>query len=274
MQQQPQEPLALFDAHAHYDDARFAQELPQGPQVLLQELFDKNTVCGVCNSASDLASARAAQALAAQYEKVVFTAGIHPHQAQQATQQTEQKVLSELGELLADPKCVAIGEIGLDYHYDFSPQQEQQRWFMLQMELAAQTGKPVVIHSREAVAPTISVLHAYPSVRGILHSCSFSAECVQECLRMGYYVSFSGSVTFRNASGLLDAVRAVPDERLLLETDCPYLAPVPMRGKLNHSGYLQYTAQLLATARGTTPEHIAQITRENAYAVFGLTAES
>ena len=104
MQQQPQEPLALFDAHAHYDDARFAQELPQGPQALLQELFDKNTVCGVCNSASDLASARAAQALAAQYEKVVFTAGIHPHQAQQATKQTEQKVLSELGELLADPK--------------------------------------------------------------------------------------------------------------------------------------------------------------------------
>ena len=256
--------MELFDTHAHLSDEAFDEDR----HSLIPKLFESG-VTRIIDVACDVRTADRTIELIDRYPFIYGTVGMHPHDVSAM----DNAMMDRISDILQHKKMLALGEIGLDYHYDFSPKQEQQRWFMLQMELAAQTGKPVVIHSREAVAPTISVLHAYPSVRGILHSCSFSAECVQECLRMGYYVSFSGSVTFRNASGLLDAVRAVPDERLLLETDCPYLAPVPMRGKLNHSGYLQYTAQLLATARGTTPEHIAQITRENAYAVFGLTAE-
>ena len=178
--------------------------------------------------------------------------------------------MTQLEALLAEEKCVALGEIGLDFHYDFSPREEQHRLFALQMELAKQKNIPVVIHSREAAEPTLAVLRAFSGVRGVIHSCAFSAESVKELLRLGYYISFSGPATFKNARGILDAVRAVPEDRLLIETDCPYLAPVPMRGKCNHSGYLGYIAAAVAAARNADPEQIRRQTRENALRVFSL----
>ena len=260
----------FFDAHAHYDDARFAQSFAGGGAGVLRDLFSQGAICGVCNSASDLASARAAKALADEFEGVVFTAGIHPHEAAAALREGIDDVMEQLGALLSDEKCVALGEIGLDFHYDFSPRDEQQRLFAMQMELAEQRDLPVVIHAREAAEPTLAMLRSHPAVRGVIHSCAFSAESVKELLRLGYFISFSGPVTFKNARGLLDAVRAVPDDRLLIETDCPYLAPVPMRGKCNHSGYLSYTAAAVAAARETDCETIRRLSRQNALCAFSL----
>lgn len=262
--------IGFFDAHAHYDDSRFAESFPGGGAAVLRDLFSRGVVCGVCNSASDLASARAARALANALDGVVFTAGIHPHEAAQALRSGIDSVMTQLEALLAEEKCVALGEIGLDFHYDFSPREEQQRLFALQMELAKQKNIPVVIHSREAAEPTLAVLRAFSGVRGVIHSCAFSAESVKELLHLGYYISFSSPVTFKNARGILDAVRAVPDDRLLIETDCPYLTPVPMRGKCNHSGYLGYTAAAVAAARNADPEQIRRLARENALRVFSL----
>ena len=262
--------IGFFDAHAHYDDSRFAESFPGGGAAVLRDLFSRGVVCGVCNSASDLASARAARALANALDGVVFTAGIHPHEAAQALRSGIDSVMTQLEALLAEEKCVALGEIGLDFHYDFSPREEQHRLFALQMELAKQKNIPVVIHSREAAEPTLAVLRAFSGVRGVIHSCAFSAESVKELLRLGYYISFSGPATFKNARGILDAVRAVPEDRLLIETDCPYLAPVPMRGKCNHSGYLGYIAAAVAAARNADPEQIRRQTRETALRVFSL----
>ncbi len=179
--------------------------------------------------------------------------------------------MERLHTLLKEEKAVAIGEIGLDYHYDFSDRETQMRFFRSQMDLAAETGLPVIIHDREAHGDVFDIIRAYRErVRGILHSCSAAREQVREYVKMGWYISFSGTITFKNAAGILDSVRAVPQDRILVETDCPYLAPVPMRGKLNHSGYLHYTAARAAELLGMEYEAFCEAEAANARAIFKI----
>ena len=254
----------FFDSHAHYDDEKFTYA---DRDKLISRLFNEN-VSYILNSASDLSSSRAAISLAEKYPYFYASAGIHPHECGKYADIPS--VLNGLTNLLKHDKVRAIGEIGLDYHYDFSPRDVQIKWFKAQMELARELDMPVIIHDREAHGQCMDIVNEYPEVRGVFHSYSGSAEMAQELLKRGWYISFSGSVTFKNANKLLDAVKAVPDDRILIETDAPYLAPVPVRGTLNHSGNLAYTAQKIAEIRETDVEHIADITLDNAKNFFEI----
>ena len=172
---------------------------------------------------------------------------------------------------LDEKKVVALGEIGLDYHYDFSDRETQMRFFRAQMELAAKKNIPVIIHDREAHGDTMDMIREYKNrVIGILHSCSASAEQVKEYVKMGWYISFSGVITFKNAAKTLDSVLATPKDRILVETDCPYLAPVPMRGKTNHSGYMHYTAAKAAELLQMDYEAFCLQEVQNAKTLLGI----
>ena len=225
----------LFDTHAHYTDERL-----RGNTQLLDSLFASD-ISHILTVATDLTDSDACIALASEWDSIYASAGIHPHEAGKIAD--VDGAMNALAEKLAHPKAVALGEIGLDYYYDFCDKETQMRVFRAQMELAAEKNIPVIIHDREAHGDTMDVIREYKNrVIGILHSCSASAEQVKEYVKMGWYISFSGVITFKNASKTLESVLATPKDRILMETDCPYLAPVPMRGKTNHSGYMHYTA--------------------------------
>ena len=256
----------LFDSHAHYDDEKF----DDCREEVIKGLYQKNDtnplgVSAVLNSASDITSSLAALELTKKYPFFFASAGIHPHEAANAPENFEEL----LSELLKNDKVVAIGEIGLDYHYDFSPRDVQKEIFCRQMKLSEKLNLPVIIHDREAHGDCMEIVRAHKA-RGVFHSYSGSAEMAKELVRLGYYISFSGSVTFKNASGLIDAVAAVPDDRILVETDSPYLAPVPYRGKINNSSYMYQTVLKLSEIRCTTPEKIADITFRNACKLFNI----
>lgn len=258
--------MPLFDSHAHYDDEKFnenREEIIEG----LCHVSDTNPlgVSTVLNSASDIKSSQAALALAEKYSFFYCSCGIHPHEAQNVENGFE-KILESY---LKYDKVRAIGEIGLDYHYDFSPRDIQKDIFKKQLQLAAELDYPVIIHDREAHGDCMEIIRKIKA-RGVFHSFSGSAEMVKEVVRLGYYVSFSGTVTFKNASGILKAVESVPDERLLIETDAPYLAPVPYRGRVNTSEYMYETALKIAQVRGVSVEYIADITHKNACELFGI----
>ena len=257
----------LFDSHAHYNDPRFA-ELEGGAPALIASLL-QGDVSGILNAAVDAQTAEECIALAERFDGVYAAAGVHPSECARLDAQMDAE-LERICALLRHPKVRAIGEIGLDYHYDDSPRQIQQKWFEAQLDLAQQTGYPVIIHDREAHGQVMDTLAAHPAVRGVMHSFSGSAEMAKELLKRYFYVSFSGTVTFRNAKKLPDAVRAVPLERMLIETDCPYLAPVPMRGKCNHSGYLIYTAQFIAACKDVALEQVIAASEKIARTLFGI----
>lgn len=252
----------LFDTHAHYTDERL-----RDTELLTQALA--GDVGGIVTVAADLVDSEACIALAAAHESVWATAGIHPHECGKAG--ALDMAMEKLHTLLKREKIVAIGEIGLDYHYDFSDRETQMRFFRSQMDLAAETGLPVIIHDREAHGDVFDVIRMYRGrVRGIIHSCSVSAEQVREYVKMGWYISFSGTITFKNAAGILESVRAVPKDRILVETDCPYLSPVPMRGKLNHSGYLHYTAARAAELLEMEYDAFCEAETANAHTIFKI----
>lgn len=253
----------LFDTHAHYTD----EKLRAMPELLAQAL--SGDVGGIVTVATELSDSEACIALAASYENVWASAGIHPHECGRTG--NLDAAMERLRTLLQREKTVAIGEIGLDYHYDFADRDTQMRFFRAQMDVAAGTDLPVIIHDREAHGDVFDTIHDYRGrVRGIIHSCSASAEQVREYVKMGWYISFSGVITFKNAAGILDSVRATPRNRILVETDCPYLSPVPMRGKLNHSGYLHYTAEKAAELLGMDYAEFCETEMANARAVFGI----
>ena len=180
------------------------------------------------------------------------------------------KDFDELRELAADPKCVAIGEIGLDYHYDLSPREIQRVRFTQQMELARELGKPVIIHEREACADVLDVVTRFKDLRGVYHCFSGSWETAKIILDQGWYLSFTGVITFKNARRALEVVEKMPADRLMIETDSPYLAPVPMRGTRNDSRNLAFIAAKAAELRGMTPEELAALTLENGRRFFGI----
>lgn len=250
----------IFDTHAHYDDERFD---PDRHEVLTA--LPKKGVCGVVNAASDMKTARIGMALAEQYDYLYCAVGIHPHAADEFTPAD----LASLAAWSKHPKVVAIGEIGLDYHYDFSPRYTQQEVFAAQIQLANDLGMPIVVHDREAHADTMELLRRYRP-KGILHCYSGSAEMAKEILRLGMYIAFGGAVTFKNARKTVEAAAAVPLDRLLVETDCPYMTPEPFRGRRCDSAHIAYTAERLAEIKGVSTQELLDATCENAKAVYQL----
>ena len=237
----------IFDSHAHYDDAKFGGDR----DALLSGLPEKG-VCGVITCGCDLASSRAALALAERYDYIYAAVGVHPENLESSDFLPALEKLSENG------KCVAIGEIGLDYYWDREHKAEQVETFEKQLILANKLGLPVIVHDRDAHSDTLELLKKHRP-QGVVHCFSGSPETAEEILRIGMYIGVGGVITFKNARRLPEAVCKIPVERLLVETDCPYLAPEPYRGRLNHSGYLIYTAARLAELWKITPEVSKQV---------------
>ncbi len=265
----------IFDSHAHYFDARFESEAEGGADAILQSILDK-TVESVVNVGTNPETSRRALMQAAKYEGMYAAVGIHPedcHFLDEESSLAELRAILGTAETRRRDKIVAIGEIGLDYHADCFGEMpldkaKEMRFFEAQLRLAEEVDLPVIIHDRDAHGDIFEAVLRHPDVRGVMHSFSGSPELVREYVRRGWYISFSGTVTFRNASRVREAASAVPRDRLLVETDCPYLAPHPMRGKLNHSGYLEYTLAAIADLWGVSLQEVADVTRENAQRLF------
>ena len=253
--------IMIFDTHAHLNDERF-----DGVRDELIASLPQNGVGAYCEIGFDVPSSRKALELACKYDFVYAVAGVHPHDTDRLTQAD----MDSVAELCRQSKVVALGEIGLDYYYDNSRRENQRRWFDVQLSLAESLNMPVVIHTRDAMADTIDILKAHKANTGIIHCYSGSVESARILLDMGWYISFAGPLTFKNASTALDVARFVPDERMLIETDSPYLAPVPYRGKTNCPIYAQEVAKKIAELRGTSFEQIADLTFANAKTVYGI----
>lgn len=256
--------MTLYDTHAHFDDPAFDADREE----LLSSMKDMG-VALINNIGCDVPSSRASIALAEKYPFVYATVGHWPGN----TCQMNEEMLEEYRCLAQNPRVVAIGEIGLDYHYEDTPRETQQYWFDRQMALADELGLPVVIHEREAHEDGLRIVKKWADrVPGVFHCFSGSTEMAREIVKMGWYVSFTGVLTFKNARRALEAAAAVPMDRLMIETDSPYMAPVPYRGKRNHSGYVGKVAEKLAEIKGITPEEAARITMENGKRFFRIDA--
>jgi TatD DNase family protein len=250
----------LIDTHCHLAEPVYA---PDRAEVL--ERAWAAGVARVVVIGESRESAEAALAMAAAEPRLLATAGVHPHDARGWSSDSE----AWLRELLRDPRIVAVGETGLDFHYDHSPRPQQYRAFEAQLALATEAGKPAVIHARQADDEVAAVLAAHPDVTAILHSFSSGLGLLRAGLVLRHYVSFSGMVTFKNWR-LDDAILETPLDRLLLETDSPYLAPVPYRGKRNEPAFVRHVAQRVAAVRGISVEELVAATGQNAVRVFGL----
>ncbi len=261
--------MRLFDSHAHYfDDRFFGAECPEGADVLLSRLFASGDLVGIVNVGTDVPSTLRALAQADQHPAMYVAAGIHPSDSRHYTDMEGE--LEKLSALLSTrrDKIVALGEIGLDYHYPDTDKAAQARWLDAQLSLAEEYDLPVVIHDREAHGDCFDAICAHPRVRGVFHSYSGSAEMAKDLIRRGFYISFSGTVTFKNAARVAAVAASLPRDRVLIETDCPYLAPHPHRGELNHSGLLSYTAARLGELWGVSTLDAAAITTANAENFF------
>lgn len=256
----------LFDSHAHIDDERFEEDRDA---VLARAR--ENGVAGLINIGADMNSSRRSIELAARYAEVYAAVGNHPHDAA-AVQPGD---YDQLAEWTAQPKVVAIGEIGLDYYYDHSPRDIQQQVFIRHLDVARQTGMPVIIHDRDAHGDIMRILKSEgKGLTGVLHCYSGSMEMAQEVLKLGFYISIAGPITFKNAAKLPEIAAAVPLERLLVETDCPYLTPHPYRGKRNEPAYVRVVAQRVAEVRRMELEALAEATTQNVCRLFSINAGS
>lgn len=252
---------SIFDSHAHYDDQAFDADREE----LLAALPQKG-VCNVVNCGADLKSSRASVELAARLPYFYAAVGIHPEEVKNAPEDWAEQLES----LTAEQKVVAVGEIGLDYHFeDNAPRQVQQDFFEAQLLLANKHRLPVIIHDRDAHGDTMELLKKHRP-RGVVHCFSGSVEMAKEVLRLGMYIGLGGAVTFKNARVPVEVAAMVPPERLLIETDCPYMTPVPFRGKRNDSSLIAYTAARLAEIRNTTSKEILALTRRNAETLFAI----
>jgi len=250
-----------FDSHAHYDDRRFDADRAG----LLADL-PKQGITGVINAGACLASSRASVVLAEEYPYIYAAVGIHPHDVSDMTDAD----LDAIERLCAHKKTVAIGEIGLDFHYDNSPRDAQRFWFAKQLALAKSLDMPVVIHSREAAAETMAIIKESGVRKGVLHCYSGHLPMALEYVEIGLYISLGGVVTYKNANKTREVAAGIPLNRLLIETDAPYLSPVPFRGKRNDSAKLSFVAEAIAQARGITKARIADATADNARMLFGI----
>lgn len=251
----------IFDSHAHYDDERFADD--RETVIAAQR---GHGVSWILNAGCSLESSLAGAALGKRYDFFFSSAGIHPGDIDGLPAD----YLKRLEMLLTKPKVVAVGEIGLDYHYQPYDRSKQIHFFTEQMELAQSLKKPVIIHSREATEDTLSVLRQFPKVTGVVHCFSGSDQTAVQVLDLGYSIGFTGVVTFSNARKPIKAAAVVPLDRLLLETDAPYMAPVPFRGKRCTSELIAYTAQKLAEIKGVSAQQLVDQARENTFRLFQI----
>ncbi len=253
----PYDEALIFDSHAHYDDAKFDDER----EALLAEL-PSHGVCGVVNCGCDTASSKTALKLADSYGYIYAAVGIHPENIGGGT-------VNEIRTLVKHKKCVAIGEIGLDYYWVSDNKEQQKALFSQQLELANEINKPVIVHDRDAHSDTLELLKKHRP-KGVVHSFSGSSEMAKEILKLGMYIGIGGVITFKNAKKLPEVVKMLPEDRFLLETDAPYLTPVPYRSKINNSAMIYLTAQKIAEIRNTDTVHILTAAQENAKNLFGI----
>lgn len=261
--------MKYFDSHSHYYDERFSEEYEGGADALLSSSNMEN-VSFIVNVGTAPETCFAAAEQAKKYENMYTALGIHPSDARLIDD--IDAALEKVLDMIKDKsnKCVALGEIGLDYHYPETDKEMQISLFRRQMKIAEELSLPVVIHDRDSHEDVMTVIREFPKVKGILHSFSGSAEMARELVKLGYMISFSGVVTFKNARRSKEAASVVPLDMLLIETDAPYLAPHPLRGTLNHSGNLEYTNRALAEIKGVDEEQMAAITEANARRVFKI----
>lgn len=254
----------IFDSHAHYDDEAFDQDRGE----ILRNLPAQG-ICRIVNVGADLQGCRDAVALAAAYPYIYAGVGIHP----ECVNDTPDEALNEVGTLLDAPKVVAVGEIGLDYHFeDNAPREVQREWFAKQLALANRRGFPVIVHDRDAHGDTMELLCKYRP-KGVVHCFSGSVEMMREVVRLGMYIGLGGAVTFKNARVPVEVAAAVPLDHLLLETDAPYMAPVPYRGKRCDSSMIAKTAERIAEIRQMPVEELLKATQQNASRLFGIPLE-
>ncbi|MDH5527488.1 MAG: TatD family hydrolase [Nitrospirota bacterium] len=251
----------IIDTHAHLGMTPLADDI-----AAVLERARAHGVERIITIGTTRVDSERALEIAARYDNVFATVGVHPHDAVEHSEND----LTEMRDLCADANCVAVGEIGLDYHYDHSPREVQRYWLRRQMELAREFSLPVVIHTREAEEDTAEILNEFPDVIGVMHCYSSGMELAKTALALGYYLSFSGIVTFNKADEVRAVAAIAPLDRILVETDCPYLAPVPFRGQTNEPAYVTLVAQKLAEIKEVTPEQMVAATTENTNRLFGL----
>ena len=255
--------MRLIDSHAHLDDRAYAKDRAA---VIARAFADE---IGIITIGADLESSRDAVRLATRHRTIWATVGAHPHGAKEV----DDGVLSRLAELAQHGEVVAIGEIGLDYYRDLSPRDVQRRVFEEQLELARRLALPVCLPNRESTDDLLAILRAAgPAHRGVVHSFLGDADLAATFLGLGFHLAIGGPVTFPKNGALREAARRIPLERLLVETDCPYLTPVPYRGRRNEPSYVRYAVQAIAELRGIEVEEVAQTTTENAIRLFGLSS--
>ena len=250
-----------FDTHAHYDDEQFDTDRDE----LLTAVHDSGVEL-IVDPASNLASSRKVLEIAGKFPFVYCAVGVHPHDAKEM----DDTSIDLIRDMAQNEKVVAIGEIGLDYHYDFSPRDVQRLRFREQLELARELQIPVIVHEREACQDVLDIIRDFGDIRGVVHCFSGSWETAQTILDLGWYISFTGAVTFKNARKAPDVAAKMPIDRLMIETDSPYMAPVPLRGRRNDSRNLPYIAAKIAELRGMTTEEVTAVTLENGKKFFKI----
>lgn len=255
----------IFDTHAHYEDSRFDKDREQ-----LLASMDGHGITAIVNVASTVETTKKSIALAKTYDFMYASVGIHPSEIRDI----EEGDMEWLYEQTKEPKVVAVGEIGLDYYWEKEEavQKQQRYWFEKQLLLAKESGLPVIIHSRDAAQDTLELMKQAHEMHipGVIHCFSYSAQIAQEYVRMGYYIGIGGVVTFKNAKKLKEAVASIPLEQIVLETDCPYMAPEPYRGKRNSSLYLPYVVKQVAQLKGVSEQEVVQATNRNARRLYRI----
>ena len=253
----------IFETHAHYDDDRFKDDRDE----TIKRVHEKG-VAPIINVGASIGSTMTTMELAKKYDFIYAAVGVHPRDIAYLNEET----FAWLREQTPWERTVAVGEIGLDYYWDKEPnvQEKQRYWFKRQLELAAEVSLPVIIHSRDAAEDTMKIMKeaAAKCIRGVIHCYSYSPEMAQEFIKMGYYIGVGGVVTFKNAKKLVQTVSELPLDRILLETDCPYMAPEPHRGTRNDSSNIPYVISKIAEIKGITPDEVERVTRANAFELF------
>ena len=250
--------MNIFDTHAHYDDEAFNEDRDE-----LLDALPKNDVKCVINQGIDIKTSKFSIELAEKYDYIYAAVGIQPQEVY------KEESLAKIEELAQHPKVVAIGEIGLEYHYDVAPKELQIEYFEKQIEIANKLSLPIVVHNREAHADTLNVLKRTPSIKGgVIHCFSGSVETAREFLKLGYFLGFDGPITFKNAKTAIDVLEYAPLDRILVETDAPYLTPMPLRSNRNNSMYIKYILEKIAEIKNISTDEISNITVQNALSLF------
>ena len=260
--------MRLFDSHAHYDDEKFDQDREE----IIQKIYDSG-VEKFISAGYSLESSKRAIELADKYEFIYTTVGISPNDVKQTLEETIEdiKKLEDIITRKENDKIVGIGEIGLDYYWNKENKEIQKQAFIMQIELANRLNLPITIHTREAVSDTLEILKQHPvQQKGVFHCCPLNRELVKEALKLGFYISFAGPVTFKNSKNAQEIVEMVPNDRMLIETDSPYLAPEPVRGTRNDSRNVRYIVEKIANIKSLSTEEIAEITYQNTLKIFKI----